>query len=53
MQLRFESSIFKYIEDFGMGVFDRVFSTVWYNFGNDGIAVKIKENKEVIIASDR
>ena len=36
-----------------MGVFDRVFSAVWYQFGKDGIAVNIKENKEVIIDADR
>ena len=53
MQLRFESSIFKYIEDFGIGVFDRVFIAVWYWFGKDGIDVNIKDNKEVIFATDR
>ena len=52
MQLRFESSIFKYLEDFGIGVFDRVFSAVWYQFGKDGIAFNIKDNKEVNIAAD-
>ena len=52
VQLRFESSIFKYLEDFGIGVFDRVFSAVRYQFGKDGIAFNIKDNKEVIIAAD-
>ena len=52
MQLRFESSVFKYFEDVVIGIFYRVFSAVWYRFGKDGIAVKIKENKKVIIAAD-
>ena len=50
--MRFDSSVFKYLGDFGIGVFDRVFSAVWYRFGKYGIAVKIKDNKEVIIESD-
>ena len=52
MQLRFESSVCKYFEDVGIGIFDRVFSVVWYQFGKYGISVKIKENKKVIIAAD-
>ena len=52
MKLRFESSIFKYTEDVGICIIDRVFSAVWYWFGKDGIFVKIKENKEVLIASN-
>ena len=42
MQLRFVSSICKYFEDVGMGIFDRLFSAVCYWFGKDGIDVKIK-----------
>ena len=30
VQLSFESSVLKYIEDVGIGIFDRVFSAVWY-----------------------
>ena len=52
VQLRFESSVCKYFEDAGIGIFDRVFSAVWYRFGKYGISVKIKENKKVIIAAD-
>ena len=52
MQLRFEYSVCKYFEDVGIGVFDRVFSVVWYRFVKDGISVKIKENKKIIIAVD-
>ena len=52
VQLRFESSICKYVEDVGIGIFDRVFSVVWYRFGKDGIVVKIKD-KKVIISSER
>ena len=53
MQLRFESSVLKYIKDVGIGIFDRVFIAVWYRFVKYRISVKIKENKEVIIAADR
>ena len=53
MQLIFESSIFNYLEDFGVHIFDRVLSTDRYGFGKYGIDVKIKENKEVIIVTDR
>ena len=52
MQLRFEYSVCNYFEDVGIGIFDRVFSAVWYRFGKDGISVKIKENKNVIISAD-
>ena len=52
MQLRFESTICDYIEDVGIGIFDRVFSDFWYSFGKYGITIKIKYNKEVIIATD-
>ena len=52
MKLRFESSVFKYLEDVGILVFDRLFSVVRYRFGNNGIYVKIKDNMEVIIAAD-
>ena len=53
MQLRFESSVCKYFEDVGIGIFDKVFSAVWYRFGKYGIAVRIKVNKKLIIAADR
>ena len=52
VQLRFESSVCKYFEYVGIDLFYRVFSAVWYRFGKYGIAVKIKENKKVIIAAD-
>ena len=52
MKLRFEFSVCKYFEDVGIGIFDRVFSAVWYRFGKDGISIKIKSNKKVIIATD-
>ena len=52
MQLSFDLSVCKYFEDVGICIFDRVFSAVWYRFGKDGISVKIKENKKVIIAAD-
>ena len=52
MQLGFESSVCKFFEDVGICIFDRVFSVVWYRFGKDGTAVKIKENKKVIIDAD-
>ena len=39
MQLRFESSVCKYFEDVGLGIFDRVFSAVCYRFGKDEIYV--------------
>ena len=45
IQLRFESSIFEYLEYIGRGTFGRFFSVVRYQFGKDGISVKIKENK--------
>ena len=51
MQLRFEPSVCKHFEDFGIGIFDRVLIVVWYRFGKDGIAVKIKENNKVIVAA--
>ena len=50
--MSFESSVCNYFEDVGIGIFDRVFSAVWYRFGKDGIFVKIKENKKLIIAAD-
>ena len=50
--MRFESSVFKYLEDFGMGIFYRVFSAVLYQFGKYVIDVKIKDDKEVIIVAD-
>ena len=53
VQFKFESSVFKYIEDVGIGIFDRMFNVVWYRFGKDGISVKIKDNKKVIIGADR
>ena len=52
MQLNFDSSVCNYFEDVGKGIFDRVFSAFWYRFGNDGISVKIKDNKKVIISAD-
>ena len=51
-QLRFEYSVCKYFEDFGIGIFDRVFSAVCYRFDKDVISVKIKDNKKVIISAD-
>ena len=51
-KMRFKSYVFKYPEDVGIGIFNRVFSAVWYWFGKYGIAIKIKENKEVVIAAD-
>ena len=52
VQLSFDSSVCKYFEDVGIGIFDRLFSAVWYRFSKDGIAVKIKENKNAIIANE-
>ena len=52
MQLIFESSVFEYLEDFGMGIFDAVFGAVWYWFVKYGIAVNIEDNKEAIVAAD-
>ena len=52
VQLRLKSSVFNFSEDVGIGIFDWVFSAVWYWFRKDGNAVKIKENKKVIIAAD-
>ena len=52
MQLIFESSVFEYLEDFGMGIFDAVFGAVWYWFVTYGIAVNIEDNKEAIVAAD-
>ena len=52
MLLRFDSSVFEYFEDFGICIFDRVFSVVLYWLGKDVISFDIKENKEVIFAAD-
>ena len=52
MQLSFESSFLNYPEDFGIGIFNRAFSTIWYQFVKYGITLKIKEDKEVIILAD-
>ena len=52
VKLRFEFSVWNYFEDVGIGIFYRVFSAVWYRSSKDGIAVKIKDNKKVIIAAD-
>ena len=52
MKLRFESSIFKYIEYVVIGIFDRVFSAVQYWFKKYGITVNTKDNKEAVIAAD-
>ena len=35
-----------------MGIFDRVFSAVWYWLGKYGISIKIKDNRKAIIAAD-
>ena len=51
--MRFYSSVFEYLENVGIGIFDRGFSTVRYLFGKYGIYVKIKENKEVVVAAER
>ena len=53
VQLRFEFSAFKYLENIGIWYFVRVFSAVWYQFRKNGITVKMKYNQEIIIASDR
>ena len=53
VQLRFESSVCEYFEGVGIGIFGRVFSAVWYQFGKYEIAVKIKDSKKIIIAADR
>ena len=45
VQLRFNSSVFEYFEDVGIGIFDRVFSVVLYWLGKDVIYSNIKENK--------
>ena len=42
VQLRFESSVLKYIEDVGIGIFDRVFSDILYRLYKYWIAVSIK-----------
>ena len=52
MKLRFESSVFKYLEDFDICVFDRAFSAVRHQFDKYGIDINIKDNKEVIIVTD-
>ena len=52
MQLRFESSVFKYPHYFGIRIFYRVFSAYRYWFGKDKIVFNIKDNKGVIIAAD-
>ena len=52
VQLRFESSVCKYFEDVGIGIFDRVFSAVWYWFGKYGISIKFTENKKLIVDAD-
>ena len=51
-QLRFESSVCKYFEDVGIDISYRMFSAVWYRFGEYRIAVKIKENKKAITAAE-
>ena len=51
-QLRFESSVCKYFEDVGIDISYRVFSAVWYWFGEYRIAVKIKENKKAITSAE-
>ena len=48
----FDSSVFDYLESVGIGIFDRGFNADWYWFGKDRIAIKIKDNKEVIVAAD-
>ena len=53
MKLRFESFVFKYLEDVGIGIFDKVFSAVRYQLGRDKVSANIKENKEVIISAGR
>ena len=50
--MRFYCSLFEYLEDVDIVIFDRVFSAVQYWFGKYGIYVKIKENKEVVVAAD-
>ena len=52
VQLRFESSVFDYLEDIGMGGFDRVFGAVWYWFRKYLVYVKIKEKKKLTVAAD-
>ena len=50
--MRFESSIFDCHEGVCIGFFDRVFSSAYYWFDKYVIIVKIKENKEVIVAAE-
>ena len=52
MKLRFDSKVFDYFEDVGIGIFYRVFSVVLYWLGKDLIYSEIKENKELIVAAD-
>ena len=52
LQLSFESSVFEYLECVGIGIFDIFFRAVCYWLSKDGIAVKVEENMEVIVAAD-
>ena len=42
VKLSFESSVLRYLEDVGIGIFDISFSWVQYRFVRDGIYVKIR-----------
>ena len=51
--MRFESSIFDYLEDVVIVIFDRFFGVDWHWFSKYETAVNIEENKMVIFAADR
>ena len=53
MQLRFESSVFKYLKDVVIGILVRVLSVVLYWLDNGKISFKIKDNKGLIVAADK
>ena len=46
MKLTFGSYVCNNLEDFDIGIFDRVFGVVWYWFSKYGISAKIEDNKE-------
>ena len=52
MQLSFDSSVFEYFEDVNISISDRVFSVGLYWLSKDVISVNIRDNKELIVASD-
>ena len=52
MKLRFESSVYEYLECVGIGIFGRFFGAVWYRLVKYGFDVNIEGNKQVIVAVD-